>query len=91
MHTDNDMTSILNSVKKMLGMPIEYNPFDGDIIVHINSVFANLAQMGVGPKDGFAISDSSTTWSEFTEDNVLMNNGKYMIPLFLYHYHLFLI
>ena len=76
MQTDNDMPSILNSVKKMLGMPIEYGPFDGDIIVHINSVFANLAQMGVGPKDGFSISDSSTTWDEFIGEKTLINNVK---------------
>ena len=75
--TNNDTESILNSVKKMLGLAVDYNPFDSDIIMHINSVFANLAQMGVSPNDeGFSITDSSTKWSEFTEDNALLANVK---------------
>ena len=51
------MESILQSVKKMLGIIPEYTNFDDDIIMHINSVFMILQQLGVGPKEGFAISD----------------------------------
>ena len=68
--------SILNSVKKMLGLGSEYNPFDTEIIIHINSVFASLSQMGVGPTEGFMIEDSSTIWSEFIGDDKLINNVK---------------
>jgi len=76
--------SILNSIKKLLGLSLDYNPFDADIILHINTVFANLAQMGVNPsgnENGFSISDSSTTWSEFTNDNNLLNNVKSYVYL----------
>lgn len=63
------MDSILTSIKKLLGITEEYKHFDQDIIMHINSVFMILTQMGVGPEEGFTISDSTTTWSEFTNDD----------------------
>lgn len=63
------MDSILNSIKKMLGIPKEYDNFDADIIMHINSVFVMLSQLGVSEADGFTISDDSTTWDEFIVDN----------------------
>ena len=70
------MESILTSIKKMLGIGEEYKHFDDDIIMNINAVFADLAQMGVGPSRGFAIVDDSETWDEFTEDNLLLNSVK---------------
>ena len=63
------MDSILTSIKKLLGITEEYEHFDQDIIMHINSVFMILTQMGVGPEEGFTISDSTTTWNEFTNDD----------------------
>ena len=59
------MDSILTSIKKMLGITEEYTQFDTDLIIHINSVFMILKQLGVGPKNGFSISDKSTTWNEY--------------------------
>lgn len=59
------MDSILDSVKKCLGIPKEYQVFDQDIIMHINSVFFTLNQLGVGPEDSFSISDSSSVWTDF--------------------------
>lgn len=64
------MESILTSIKKLLGITEEYEQFDTDLIIHINSVFMILNQIGVGPEKGFSISDKSTVWSEFT-DNAL--------------------
>ena len=57
--------SILTSVKKMLGITEEYEQFDADIIIHINSVFSVLNQVGVGPKVPFSISDKTSEWSDF--------------------------
>lgn len=57
--------SILESTKKVLGLPPEYTVFDSDIIMHINSVFTTLNQLGIGPEHGFAIEDSSTTWTSY--------------------------
>ena len=66
--------SILTSVKKLLGIAADYDEFDTDIIIHINSVFVTLQQLGVGPDEGFSISDSSTVWSDYLSDNKLLNN-----------------
>ena len=56
--------SILNTIKKMLGVDEEDTSFDTDIIVHINTVLMTLHQYGIGPVDGLTISDASTTWDE---------------------------
>lgn len=63
------MDSILTSVKKALGIAAEYTHFDPDLIMHINSVFSILNQLGVGPEKGFIISNEYNTWSEFIADN----------------------
>lgn len=59
--------SILLSVKKALGLTDDYTYFDRDIIMHINSVFTVLNQLGVGPDAGFFIDDSSALWSDYGE------------------------
>ena len=59
------MDSILTSVKKLLGIAEEYDSFDADIIMHINSVFSILTQLGIGPEGGFSIKDASALWSDF--------------------------
>ena len=61
--------SILNNLKKMLGMDAEFKAFDQDLIIHINSVFMTLHQLGVGPKNVFRISGSTETWSSFLADS----------------------
>lgn len=60
--------SILISIKKLLGVGSDYDHFDQDILMHINSTFMVLAQLGVGPQEGFSIVDDSATWNEFIED-----------------------
>lgn len=75
------MESILTSIKKLLGIAEEYTHFDVDIIAHINSVFADLAQMGVGPSTGFAIEDASAIWDDFVSDNLLLQSVKSYIYL----------
>lgn len=57
--------SILTSVKKMLGVDASDTAFDLDIIMHINSAFATLNQLGIGPENGFAIEDASAVWATF--------------------------
>ena len=57
--------SVLTSIKKLLGIAEEYEHFDADLIMHINSVFSILTQLGVGPSKGFMIEDKSATWKDF--------------------------
>lgn len=68
--------SILDSVKKILGIPHEYEHFDPDIIMHINSVFMILSQLGVGPEGGFSISDETSLWSDFLTDDLNLESIK---------------
>lgn len=63
------MESILNSVKSHIGVDAEETNFDSDIMIHINSVFSILHQMGVGPEKTFSIVDEKAIWSDFTEDD----------------------
>ena len=58
-------SSILTSIKKLLGVAEEDTSFDQDIIMHINTVFAILAQLGVGPANGFSIEDDGAIWSDY--------------------------
>lgn len=57
--------SVLTSTKKALGLAEDYPAFDPEIIMHINSVFSTLYQLGFGPKDGFLVEDKEQTWEEF--------------------------
>ena len=61
------MNSILTSIKKQLGISEEYEHFDTDIILHINSVFMSLNQMGIGPEEGFTISNKETLWTDYIQ------------------------
>lgn len=63
------MESILTSIKKMLGIPEEYDHFDPDLIMHINSVLSILTQIGVGPSEGFRIEDDLATWEDFLDND----------------------
>lgn len=69
-------TSILNTIKKMLGIDSTYTAFDTDIIVHINSAFSTLHQLGVGTETPFYISDSSANWSTFFGTNTAIESVK---------------
>lgn len=73
--------SILQSIKKLLGIDISYTVFDQDIIMHINSVFMILRQMGVGPDSGYKINSVSNKWSEFTNDDLFIESVKTYIYL----------
>lgn len=77
------MESILTSIKKMLGLSKDYTQFDDDIVMHINTVFLNLTQLGVGPKNGFVIADDSAQWTDFVDinDNVQLHAIKTYIYL----------
>ena len=66
--------SILTSIKKLLGISEDYDYFDQDIIMHINAAFMVLTQLGIGPSEGFLITDDTDTWSDFIDD--LTNLGS---------------
>lgn len=68
--------SILVSVKKMLGITEDYTHFDPDLIIHINSVFMILTQLGVGPNTGFSIRDETSTWADYMTEKQNLESVK---------------
>ena len=72
------INSILTSTKKMLGIEEGYTHFDPDIIMHINTVFFTLNQLGVGPDKPFMIEDKHTDWDEFINDGDIETVKTYM-------------
>jgi hypothetical protein len=72
--------SILNSTKKILGLDEDYTAFDLDIIMHINSAFSLLNQLGVGPIDGFQIEDKTPLW----QDLYIPPNQLHLVKIYVY-------
>ena len=68
--------SILDSVKKVLGLSPEYDVFDQDVIMNINSAFSTLNQLGIGPPNGFMIEDDTLTWTAFLGGDPRLNDIK---------------
>jgi hypothetical protein len=68
--------SILDSTKKAIGLGADYDVFDPDILMHINSVLETLRQLGIGPAEGFTVEDADTTWTAFVEEPRLLNPAK---------------
>ena len=60
--------SILDTIKTMIGPEADYEAFDTDIIVHTNSAFERLCELGVGPSKPYFIEDSESTWDDFISE-----------------------
>lgn len=73
--------SILTSIKKLLGIEKDYTHFDQDIMMHINTVFMILTQVGLGPEEGFFIEDDKSTWANFINDLSLFQGVKTYVYL----------
>lgn len=68
--------SVLKTVKYALGVGTDYDPFDVELMIHINSVFSNLHQMGVGPSSPYSITGEENVWSEFIESRTDLESVK---------------
>jgi hypothetical protein len=75
------MESILTSIKKLLGIEEEYEHFDPELIMHINSVFMILNQLGVGPSEGFYIQDANSVWTDYIPEGSNLESVKTYIHL----------
>ena len=75
------MDSILTSIKKLLGIAEDYEQFDTDIIIDINSALAILTQLGVGPEEGFVVVSKTDTWYDFLGDTTRLEEVKTYIYL----------
>ena len=73
--------SILVTVKKILNIDPTDQAFDTDIVLLINSEFLALKQLGIGPENGFSISDYDEKWSDYSTDKDLINTLKTYVAL----------
>ena len=73
--------SILNDIKKLLGIPEDDTCYDRDLIVHINSTFSTLYQLGVGPKIPFVITGPEETWDDFIGEFTEIESVKTLVFL----------
>lgn len=84
--------SILKTIRKMVigEIPInsedqeEIRAFNIDLIIHINTAFANLAQLGAGPEGGFFITDATATWSDFFAGSEFKPDIAEMVKTYVY-------
>ena len=76
-----DSSSILNSIKKLLGIAPEDDGFDQEVKDHINAEFLTLHQLGIGPEEGFSITGSSETWDNYTDNLHLQDAVRQFVCL----------
>lgn len=75
------MESILTSIKSLLGISEETTAFDSDVLSGINGAFFTLTQLGIGPSEGFLVTDATATWSDFYEKKSLIGGIKQYVFL----------
>lgn len=68
--------SILTTIKKMLGLDVDYDAFDVDVVTHINTALMTLQQLGVGPEEGMFITGQDETWADFFAPNQMLEAVK---------------
>ena len=73
--------SILESIKKLLGISPHDEGFDQEIKDLINAEFLTLHQLGVGPEAGFSIKGSDDDWGSYTDNLHLQDAVRQFIYL----------
>ena len=73
--------SILMTIRKLVcGNPYA-DHFDTDLLVHINACFSILNQLGVGPENGFVVTDETQSWSSYSDNDRVLNMVKTYVTL----------
>lgn len=75
------MESILKTIRDRVTGSADEKDFDSDLILHINSAFSDLHDIGVGPVEGFEIEDDTSLWVEYINDTVVLNSVKEFVYL----------
>ena len=73
--------SILMTIRKLVCGDPYADHFDTDLLVHINACFSILNQLGVGPENGFVVTDETQSWSSYIADNYRLNMVKTYVTL----------
>lgn len=74
-------SSILKSVKKRLGIPDDYDVYDEDVLMNINTALSTITQLGVGPELGFNVQDDSATWEQLLGGDLRLNMVRDFVTL----------
>lgn len=75
------MNSILDDIKKMLGIDSGYDAFDVDIITNINTAIMSLTQFGIGPSVGFRVTGSTENWDALLTNDTFVEGAKTFVYL----------
>ena len=75
--------NILKTISKNLGIQVEEDYFDPEVVVFINRALQRLCELGVGPKTPFRIVDGTETWSDFMSTDSSKFEG---VKTFIYLY-----
>lgn len=70
--------SILRNIRRMIGPSEDYEYFDMELKIHINSAFSRLCQLGVGPESPFKITGEDEVWEDFIDDGYLEEVKQYV-------------
>ena len=73
--------SILDSIKIILGVDPEYEVFDSEILMAINTSFMNLTQIGLGPAEGFRVPNKAVAWSAILGERMDLESVKSYIGI----------
>jgi hypothetical protein len=76
-----ELESILAAIRDRVVGSVDEKSFDNDLIMHVNSAFADLHDLGVGPVDGFEIKDETPVWTDFCQDPPVINSVKEFVYL----------
>lgn len=71
-------TSILKTIRGMLGPDEDYEYFDKQLIPHINAAFSRLCRLGVGPDTPFKITGCDEEWEDFMTEGHLEELKEYI-------------
>lgn len=74
-------TSILKTIRQMIGPSASYEVFDTDLIININAAFSRLCQLGVGPSIPFKITGETETWTNFMPADKMPEEVKQYVYL----------
>lgn len=73
--------SILMTIRKLVCGDPYADHFDTDLLVHINACFSLLNQLGVGPENGFVVTDETQSWSSYSDNDRILNMVKTYVTL----------
>lgn len=68
--------SILKDIKSTLALPDDYDAFDKEVILFVNSAISDLHQIGIGPDAGFRVVSDEETWEQFIGNDPRLDSVK---------------